>query len=655
MRLFIAEKPSVAKAISTELGVTRRGDGFIECGNDIVTFCFGHLLELAEPDAYLSNDIPLDNKGKKRWRMQDLPIFPKTWILEPKAESKKQLKTIHDLLKKADSVVNAGDPDREGCLLVDEILSYYKYNKPVMRFWASAQDSQSIRKALQNLKKNSDFKGWTLSANGRARADWLVGMNLSRAFTLTAQEVGKRALIVVGRVQTPTLSLVVNRDREIENFKPVPFYTIHAEFQHQNGSFISKWKPNENQQGLDSEGRLLDLNIAKGLINKIQGKTGKITSYKQEQKKKNQPLAFSLADITAIASAKYGYSADDTLKTCQSLYEIHKLTSYPRTDCPYLPESQHTDAPQILNTLKSLLPKIFDTSFVRFIEKCNPQIKSPTWNDKKITAHHGIIPTMQNRLEKPLTEKEKHIYELIVRAYLAQFYPAYEYLQTTVESNIENEMFVAKGQIVIKNGWKDVYSQQELDNKENDENETQKLPNAQNNDNVLCNKGIGQKAQTRPPARFTEGTLIRAMENIHKYIQNPEHKKLLKDGDGIGTSATRAGIIENLKNRGLLEIKGKNIISTNAGRNSISVLPESVKSPILSAIFERSLKEIECGRESLENFTKQQENFILKELARLKENKNAIFAKFQPPTPTTPATYNNTKKTTNTPTPRRKR
>lgn len=634
MRLFIAEKPSVAKAIAAELGVTKRAEGYIECGKDIVTFCFGHLLEYADPDSYLPNDIPMTSTGKKRWRMQDLPIFPKKWIINPKADTgaKKQLKIIGDLLKKADNIVNAGDPDREGCLLVDEILDFYKNTKPVMRFWASAQDSTSIQKALANLKNNSEFKGWTMAANGRAQADWLVGMNLSRAYTLTAQEHGQKALITIGRVQTPTLSLVVNRDIEIENFKPKNFYNIFAELQHENGKFKAKWQAAENQQGLDSEGRLIDLNCAKSIIQKIKDKTGTITEYKQEAKKKNQPLAFSLSDITAIASSRFGYSADKTLKTCQSLYETHKLTSYPRTDCAYLPESQFIDAPKILNSLKSVLTQIYNSNFASMIEKCDTNIKSPTWNDKKVTAHHGIIPTSQQKLEQPLNEKEKNIYEIIVRAYLAQFYPAHEYMQTSIKSIIENEIFIAKGQIITKNGWKNVY-QHDDDNKEKEENASQNLPKANNGDNVKVTNTIGQTAQTKPPARFTEGTLIRAMENIHKYIQNPEHKKLLKDGDGIGTSATRAAIIENLKTRGFLESKNKNIVSTMFGRNFVSILPESIKSPVLSAIFERILKDIECGKDSLESFIAKQQNFILKEMEKLKSLKQSNFANLQAPKP----------------------
>ena len=345
MRLFIAEKPSVAKAIAGELGATGKGDGFIECGTDKVTWCFGHMLEQADPDEYTPDDVPRGQSGKKVWRVDELPIIPESWILKPKDDAKKQLAVIGKLLKEAKEIVNAGDPDREGQLLVDEVLEHFRNSKPVRRFWVSAQDSVSVKRGLAALKENTTYAGWADAARGRQRADWLIGMNLSRAYTLRAQRGGSRALLTVGRVQTPTLALVVARDREIEAFKAVPYHTIRAVVQHAGGSFAAAWKAKEDQAGLDSEGRLVDTAVADALVAAVKGQPGTIAAYKQEAKKQNQPLAFALSDITALASAKFGYSAEDVLNTCQALYETHKLTSYPRTDCAYLPESQHADAP----------------------------------------------------------------------------------------------------------------------------------------------------------------------------------------------------------------------------------------------------------------------------------------------------------------------
>lgn len=620
MRLFIAEKPSVAKAIAAELGTTGKGDGFIECGSDKVTWCFGHMLEQADPDEYTPDDVPRGQSGRKVWRVDELPIIPDAWILKPKDDAKKQLNIIGKLLKESGEVVNAGDPDREGCLLVDEVLEHFRYSKPVRRFWVSAQDSVSVRRGLDALKSNADYRGWSDAARGRQRADWLIGMNLSRAYTLRAQRGGSRALLTVGRVQTPTLALVVGRDKDIEGFKPVPYHTIRAEIQHAGGSFMAGWKAKEDQAGLDPEGRLVDTAVANAIVEKVTGKAGELAEYKQEAKKQNQPLAFALSDITALASSRFGYSAEDVLNACQSLYETHKLTSYPRTDCAYLPESQHADAPRVLEAVRQVNPEL-----AAIIDGGDPLIKSPTWNDKKITAHHGIIPTMHKGSTAGLNDKERNIYGLIVRAYIAQFYPVHEYMHTTVAANIEGETFAASGKVVTKNGWRDVYeTADEDDEKDAEEGGNQRLPAMKRNDSVTCAQATRKDAKTKPPARFTEGTLIRAMENIHKYVTDSEHKKLLRDGDGIGTSATRASIISELKRREFLEVKGKHIVSTTLGRSMIAALPEVVKSPVLTALYERMLKSIEQGSAELGAFIAKQEAFIRDQVAKANDGAVSI-------------------------------
>jgi DNA topoisomerase III len=620
MRLFIAEKPSVAKAIAAELGTTGKGDGYIECGSDKVTWCFGHMLEQADPDEYTPDDVPRGQSGRKVWRVDELPIIPDAWILKPKDDAKKQLNIIGKLLKESGEVVNAGDPDREGCLLVDEVLEHFRYSKPVRRFWVSAQDSVSVRRGLDALKSNADYRGWSDAARGRQRADWLIGMNLSRAYTLRAQRGGSRALLTVGRVQTPTLALVVGRDKDIEGFKPVPYHTIRAEIQHAGGSFMAGWKAKEDQAGLDPEGRLVDTAVANAIVEKVTGKAGELAEYKQEAKKQNQPLAFALSDITALASSRFGYSAEDVLNACQSLYETHKLTSYPRTDCAYLPESQHADAPRVLEAVRQVNPEL-----AAIIDGGDPRIKSPTWNDKKITAHHGIIPTMHKGSTAGLNDKERNIYGLIVRAYIAQFYPVHEYMHTTVAANIEGETFAASGKVVTKNGWRDVYeTADEDDEKDAEEGGNQRLPAMKRNDSVTCAQATRKDAKTKPPARFTEGTLIRAMENIHKYVTDSEHKKLLRDGDGIGTSATRASIISELKRREFLEVKGKHIVSTTLGRSMIAALPEVVKSPVLTALYERMLKSIEQGSAELGAFIAKQEAFIRDQVAKANDGAVSI-------------------------------
>ncbi|MGJ0637226.1 DNA topoisomerase 3 [Xenorhabdus bovienii] len=614
--LFIAEKPSVAKAIAAVLGITGKGDGYIECGSNTVTWCFGHMLEQAEPDEYTSEDAPRNPKnGKKIWRVEDLPIIPETWIMKPREDAEKQLKTIQKLLKSATTIVNAGDPDREGQLLVDEILDYYDCTKPVLRYWVSALDETSVKRGLDNLKPNETFRGYGVAAQARGRYDWLSGMNLTRAYTLRAIRGGSMALLTVGRVQTPTLALVVERDEEIEEFKPKLFYKINAAFQYKDNAFVAAWNANEEQQGLDSEGRLVDMAIAKKLATDINGKLGRITEYKQEPKKKDQPTVHSLTSLTLLASNKFGYSASDVLNTCQSLYETHKLTSYPRTDCKYLPESQHADARIILDTLKKINPEL-----VTLIDAANPKIKSKTWNDAKITAHHGIIPTMHQGNANNLSDKESNIYELIIRSYLAQFYSVHEFLKTTIKLDVTGEIFETGGNTITTAGWKDVYA--ESDDDKNDKNPSQTLVPMQIGDEVTCLKASLQDTKTKAPSRFNDGTLSSAMENIHKYVVDSELKKLLREGDGIGTVATRASIIDELRNRNYLELKGKQLISTTLGRSLVKAMPEILKSAVLTALNERSLIDLEKKPSGFDAFMEKQNKFITDQV--IKANDGAV-------------------------------
>ncbi|MGP5480628.1 DNA topoisomerase, partial [Pseudomonas helleri] len=451
MRLFIAEKPSVAKAIASELGQTGKGKGFIQCGNDVVTWFFGHMLEQADPDTYTAADAPRSQNGKKIWRIEDLPIIPVEWRYNPREDAQEQLDIVKGLYAKADQIVHAGDPDREGQLLIDQpVRLLFGNSKPVLRYWCSALDSVSVRRGLESLKDNKAYAGFADAAEARGRADWLIGMNLSRAFTLKALRGGSQALLTVGRVQTPTLNLVVTRDRLIENFKPIPFHGIRGAFNHAEGQFLADWKPREDQEGMDEDGRLINTAIADALVKSLSGQQGKVVSYHQEPKTKGQPRSLSLTDVTVLASQHFNYSAATVLATCQSLYETHKLTSYPRTDCGYLPESQFADAPAILEVLKSVVPELEPQ-----ISKANTKIKSKTWNDSKVTAHHGIIPTVQPGDVSKLTTEERAIHNLIVRYYLAQFYPVHEYLKTTIELDVASEKFVAHGNVVTNNGWKD--------------------------------------------------------------------------------------------------------------------------------------------------------------------------------------------------------
>jgi DNA topoisomerase-3 len=622
MQLFIAEKPSAAKALAAELGITGRDEGFIKCGKSAVTWCFGHLFEQAEPDAYTADDIPRGSSGRKIWRVQDLPIVPSTWLLRTKPDAKKQLAIIGRLLKEASEIVHAGDPDREGQLLVDEVLEHFRIKKPVRRFWVSAQDAVSIRRGLENLRDGAAFAGMADAARARQRADWLIGMNLSRAYTLRAQRGGSRALLTVGRVQTPTLALVVARDREIESFKSRPYYTLEASFEHVAGSFSATWKPKEEQVGLDQDGRLVDALVATAIAAAVTGKPGSITAYTTEAKKKAPPTCFALSDITLLASQKYGASAEQVLQACQALYEVHKLTSYPRTDCGYLPRSQHADARAVLAAVLAVNPEL-----KMFVDRAQPAIVSPTWNDAKVTAHHGIVPTMHLGTKSNLTALEAQIYELIVRRYLSQFYPDHEYLQTRVRVDVGGEAFAATGNVVTQAGWREVDKLEDAEPeapKDEPEAARQSLPAMRTRDPVTCVEAQRKDKHTKPPARFTEGTLVRAMEQIHKWVSDPEHKKLLREGDGIGTSATRASILGDLKRREFLASQGKQLISTPLGRALVDALPAAVKSPVLTALYERLLKDVEAGDVHLEAFVERQAAFVAERVAEARDGSFAV-------------------------------
>ena len=614
MRLFIAEKPSVAKAIVAELGCVTRGDGFITCKDgSVVTWCFGHLLEQAEPDAYLPDDVPRTKKGSKVWRFEDLPIYPKNWKLLPKNDKgvKKQLATIGKLLKKASLVVHAGDPDREGQLLVDEVLEHFRYTGRVQRFWVSAQDSASIRKGLTNLRDNETFDGMRLAALGRSRADWLRGMNLSRAYTLARQAQGKKELIAVGRVQTSTLALVAKRDVAIRDFKPVPYFVIKARL---GGGkpFTAVWEPEESQAGIDEQKRLVDRCIAAALQQRLKA-VGQATVVRcsRTPKKIAQPKAFSLADIQLGASNQFGFSAEKTLNLCQSLYETHKATSYPRTDCSFLPESQYADAKNVLAAIAKTMPPL-----AGLVAKCDCSIQSPTWNDKKITAHHGIIPTQQAADGSKFSDDERKIYRLIAERYLSNFLPAHEYLACSIELRIATERFSAKGRLVTKPGWKVVTSAADEDKADD---EGQALPELKSGLQLPVSGIDCEEERTKPPAAFTEGTLIRAMENIHQAVNDPQSKKFLKEGDGIGTPATRAAIIAELKRKKYLEVKGKKIVATELGLHLLQVVPDVMKNPVLTALFERILREVEAGNVPLDVFIEKQKQLVINELRRLRK------------------------------------
>ena len=598
MKLYIAEKPSMGAEIAKYLAPPmHRKDGYIVTGEGIVTWGYGHILRQAEPGEY--------NPKYEKWRMEDLPIIPETWQLLISASCKKQFMVVKKLINEAAEIIHAGDPDREGQLLIDEVLDYVKNEKPVKRILLNALDEHSIRHALANLRNNADFYPLKQSALARSRADWLIGMNFSRAFTIAAQRAGHRGTLPVGRVKTPTLALVVRRERELENFVSSDYFTIKAEFQHANGPFTAFWKPSENQSGLDPEGRLADRQVMEEVIEKITSSDAeaKITSCETQDKKEAQRLPLSLSALQVMAGKQYGYDPQTVLNTAQKLYE-KKLTTYPRSDCEFLPESQKADISKILENLRA----IAQPDLGHWAGKSDAAIISRAWNDKKITAHHAIIPTVEQCHYSALSLSEKNIYFLISQAYIAQFYPPYAYSQTRAEVQYASETFIANGRIIKEIGWKELY-QAEQDDKKEDEAKT--LPAMNANDSALFLSCLAEKKSTRPPQRFTASTLLAAMKEIHKYVKNADLKKQLKDAGGIGTEATRATIIKELIDRSFLKetTKKKYLAPTEAAYLLIDTLPEELTYPDSTAIWEAVLNKMANGDANLDDFIRQQAEF----------------------------------------------
>lgn len=598
MRLFIAEKPTLAKAIANGLGKNVNNDGYIKIAgtDDIVTWCFGHILEQSTPEEY-------DDKYKV-WKIEDLPIVPEIWKLKVSKSCVKQFKIVKDLISKADEIVNGGDPDREGQLLVDEVLEFVKNRKPVKRILLNALDDISVKRAINNLRDNRDFAGLHKSALARSRADWLVGMNLSRAYSIQAKKAGFDN-VSVGRVQTPTMALVVRRELEIKNFIPVNYYQAEIIWQHKNGMVKSLWQPDESTSGLDNEYRIIDKKIIKNLLGKIQSShTGIIDKIEQNKRIEAPRLPYSLSALQIDAGKKYGYTPKQVLVAMQSLYE-KKYTTYPRSDCDYLPVSQFTEADQIINNLKN----ISSENISKFAYNADSSLQSRAWNDKKISAHHAIIPTRVEADFSSFSEIEKNLYMLTAKAYIAQFYPEHIYMATKIYISCENEKFTSTGKTILKMGWKSLYTADKKESSEK-EDEINELPIMQNGDNVIFSNGRGNEKITKPPCRFNPSTLLKAMKEISKYVKDSSLKAVLKECSGIGTEATRASIIDKLQEKDYLKSEKKYLVPSEKAYMVCKVLPEDVLYPDVTAMWEKSLDEVKENNMNLEDFLSQQVNFI---------------------------------------------
>lgn len=608
MKLYICEKPSQGRDIAAVLGQTQKEDGYLQGNNFQVTWCLGHLLELAPPDEYCSNLKP--------WRLDVLPVIPASWKMHPKEKTKKQLNVIKKLLKNCNHVVIATDADREGDVIGREVLDYFNYQGRVERLWLAALDEASITKALSNVKPGTSTENLYQAGLGRQRADWLVGMNLTMA---TSSLFGKRGegVLSVGRVQTPTLKLVVDRDNQFENFEPKDYFELSAVFEGENGLVTAKLESPEDIS--DENGQVTQISEINDIADRITGAEAKVTQYESTIKYKSAPLCYSLSSLQKAASSQLGFGAKETLDLAQSLYETHKATSYPRTDCGYLPTSQMSEINDVLSSILLADPEINS-----ILNKADPQFKSKVWNDKKITAHHAIIPTTNPNVSiERMSDKELKLYKLIRDAYMAQFLGNYSYLSQHASIECSRYHFKAKASTPKELGWREII-QNDSSEKKTDIDKQPSLPDLSVGTTLQEKEHHVLSKKTKPLPRFNEGSLIDAMKSVAKYIDNPALKYVLKETAGIGTEATRANIIETLLNRNYIEKKGKQIISTTKGRDLISILPPNISSPETTAIWEQQLDLIASGEGDFDDFFEDQSDTLegmLEQLEKLAKKK----------------------------------
>lgn len=603
MRLFIAEKPELAEAIVVGLGGTPKESekykGYYECGNDVVTWCWGHMMVLKDPEE-------MDEKYEF-WGMETLPLKP--ILPAPKkvpADKKKQVAVIRELVKKADIIVNAGDPDEEGQLLVDELLQYFGNKKQVLRVLINDNTPAVVKKSLNDLKPNSQYEHLGLKAEARMLADWVYGLSLTRAYSLQERaKTGERITLHIGRVQTPILYLVVCRDREHANHKKSFYHVITGDFLFNGIAFKAKYTPKDTDP-IDDKNRLIDKTFAQNLANLIANKQAKILVNTTEHKKDPAPLPYNLIKLQQDASRLYGLSLEQTDAIAQNLKDKHHLITYHRSDCQYLSNEQFANVASVINAINGTLPNSDNVC-----SRANPNIKGRAFNSAKVSAHHGIIPTQTVGDWSKLTEDEKNIYKLITKSYLAQFYPPYEYDETKLIIDVvvdgKTYQFTATARIELASGWKWLY-QKDPNNEETavaEDTQNLDLRSVLTNSQGQCVSAIAEEYETKPKPLYTEPTLVGELTRVAKYVKDPKNAEILREKDkdkkgehgGIGTPATRSKIVKNLFERGYLTKKGKTITSTPLGQRLCDMLDDLVKYPDRTALWHEQQKEIKTQQD----------------------------------------------------------
>jgi len=571
--VVLAEKPSVGRDLARVLNCNTKGNGYLEGPKYIVTWALGHLVTLSDPEAY--------DEKYKAWRLEDLPMLPKELKLVVIKQTGKQFHAVKEQLSRKDvnEVVIATDAGREGELVARWILEKAHINKPVKRLWISSVTDKAIREGFGKLRPGRDYENLYASAVARSEADWLVGINATRALTTKYN-----AQLSCGRVQTPTLAIIAGREAEIRNFQPQTYYGITAAAER----LKLTWQDTKTK-----ESKTFDKNYCDKIMGTIKGNKAEVVAVHKVNKKSFSPPLYDLTELQRDANKIFGFSAKETLSVMQKLYETHKALTYPRTDSRYIT----TD---IVETLKDRV-KACDTGL--YSKQILKVLKSPIRanghfvDNGKVSDHHAIIPTEQSVVLSSLTDKEKKIYDLVVKRFLAVLYPPFEYEQTTVQAQIGSENFVAKGKVVLSLGWKELYNNH-LEDEETDDIAEQLLPSLSKGDILPITTVTQTKGATKPPALFNEASLLSAMENPAKYMSGESQalKQIIGETGGLGTVATRADIIEKLFSSFVIEKKGKDIFITAKGKQLLDLAPTDLKSPALTAAWEQQLSAIAKGK-----------------------------------------------------------
>ncbi|MFB1081987.1 DNA topoisomerase III [Jeotgalibacillus sp. JSM ZJ347] len=589
--IVLAEKPSVGRDIARVLNCHKKGNGYLEGDNYIVTWALGHLVTHADPDHY--------GDQYQSWRLEDLPILPEKMKLVVIKKTGKQFQAVKSQLTRGDvgEIVIATDAGREGELVARWILEKARVNKPVKRLWISSVTDKAIREGFKNLKDGDRYVPLYHSAVARAEADWIVGINATRALTTKFN-----AQLSSGRVQTPTIAMIAMREEEIKQFKPKKFYGLQAKAD----GLTLKWTDGKTNQTFDQQ-------RADSLLAKTKGHEVVIKDVKKTPKKNYPKPLYDLTELQRDAHKRYHFSAKETLSTLQKLYEQHKLVTYPRTDSRFL-SSDMTET--LADRLKGMKVPPYAQHVVKLLRK---PIKAGSFvNDAKVSDHHAIIPTEETLRTEKLNDKEWKIYSLIAERFLAVLMPPYEYEQTVVTAEIGGETFTAKGNIPIKLGFK------ALD--ESEEEQHTALPDVEKGSRLKVQSVSITTGETQPPARFNEATLLSAMENPKAYMQGEKKELVEKLGEtgGLGTVATRADIIEKLFNSFLIEKRGNDIFLTSKGRQLLDLVPEELRSPALTAQWEQKLSAIADGKLKQQAFMTEMTQFS-KDVVRSIKNSKAQY------------------------------